>query len=623
MGKKRWVLAAIGIVLMGAVGIGCMLGMTARDSDGSFVFRNPFSKQVDVVVIGTELEGMYLARRAKQEGLKVLILEPRSRLGGQLLQGEMLYLDGVYNDQGDSLVQGGMKELFHLYEEGQVRNKAQFAAYFHRLVQGIPLEKGVSLEDVVVTDGKVTALQYGKDGKQDWVYPTYVVDNSDQAALLRKLNLQPLPGLESLYGTGTGNREFMSATYMMKFKGVDWHTFYSRFWKLDKMERSSLYGPDTYVDSNIAYGFPPIVGKYKLQHPDMLNLRGLNILNQGNGEVIINALQVYDVDPSRPETVERGKQAAREEMPSILAHLRKHLAGYENAELNGEPQELYIREYYHYPTEYVLQASDLMSGRMFWDNVSIGGYFMDIQGSRSNREGFAIGKPDQYGMPLRSYLIRGYDNVITAGKMVGSTVVAYGSTRIQPNGALAAESIGVLLGRMKGRSLKTVTKAEMTAFQADLNKKYRIQVAPVEAKNKISHLTEEQKKQLDEGKLTLLGEGVAARHLPFMQVSLNGTEVRYTGGLKPLAIEDRPWAPLQETFRLLGAVQVRYDVDSKRVTYSLAQNPQVEYATWLPVHVLNNFALVDMGEAAKLLGYRLDWDSARMVAKLERASDEL
>src|SRR5690606_16869885 len=108
---------------------------------------------------------------------------------------------------------------------------------------------------------------------------------------------------------------------------------------------------------------------------------GLNILHQKDGDVIINALQVYDVDPSKPETIEAAMKVAKEEMPSIRDLLRQHIIGFENVELNGEPQSLYVREYNHYPTEYVLQASDLLSGRMFWDNVSVGGYFIDIQGS--------------------------------------------------------------------------------------------------------------------------------------------------------------------------------------------------------------------------------------------------
>ncbi|MFC6231969.1 FAD-dependent oxidoreductase [Paenibacillus allorhizosphaerae] len=627
MKNRWWMMLIAGLAAVGLSSLGTVYGMTARDSDGSFLLRNPLNRNVDVVIIGTELEGMHLARRAKQEGLGVLILEPKQRLGGQLIQGEMQYLDGVYNEKGESIVQGGMKELFEQYEAGNIRKKTQFASYFHRLIHGIPIEKGIALDGVAETDGTVRSIRYTKDGKSHEVHPTYVVDNSDDAALLRKLFLEPLPGLGALYrgerkvgdsAAAAPQPEFMSATYMMRFKNVDWQRLYSHFWKLDKMERASLYGPDTYVDGNIAYGFPPIVGRYRLSNPQMLNLRGLNIVNQGDGEVLINALQVYGVDPSKPETIERGKQAARDEMPGILEHLRQHLTGFERAELNGEAQELYIREFYHYPAAYVLQATDLMSGRMFWDNVSIGGYFMDIQGSPSNREGLAVGKPDQYGMPLRSYLAKGYNNVVMAGKLVGSSVVAYGSTRIQANGVLAAESIGVLMGRMNGRSLTSVTEREMADFHGYMDKKYRIRIAPKEAKNKIAHLNEQEKEELNAGKLTLLGGNVVAKHLPFMKVHVGGTALRYTGGLKPLVIEGQPWAPLLETFHLLGAVQVRYDVDTKQIRYAYKEAPQTEHSAQVPVHVLNNFALIGLEDAAKLLEYRLLWDPERVEARLER-----
>jgi hypothetical protein len=620
--SRKWMITTALILFFILGGLASAYGLTARDSDGGVMLENPLTRQVDVVVIGTELEGMYLARRAKQEGLRVLILETKDRLGGQLLQGEMLYLDGVYDENGESLVQGGMKELFHRYENGDIRNKSQFAEYFHRLIHRIPLEKGIVLKEVTTNQGRVESFTYiRKNGNEVRVEPQYVVDNSDDGAFIRKLQVKPLPGLEQLYakaGTTPTTPEYMSATYMMKFKGVDWHKLYSHFWKLDKVERATLYGPETYIDSNIAYGFPPIVHSYELRNPLMLNLRGLNILNQGNGELIINALQVYDVDASRPETIEKGMQAAREEVPHILEHLRKHIAGFEKAELNGGPAYLYVREFQHYPTEYVLEATDLMSGRMYWDNVSIGGYFMDIQGSRSNREGLAVGKPDQYGIPLRSYLLKGYDNVVTAGKLVGSSVVAYGSARIQPNGALAAESIGVLMGQLGGRSLKTVTEPEMNSLHDYLETKYHIRVAPRDAQNKIDWMTEAQRAELNAGLITLLPGHVVARHLPFIQLTIDGNEIKFSG-LKPLVIEGKPWAPLQETFRLLGAHQVRYDVERKRVRYMLpGQTSGEPLIAEVPVQVLNNFALVDLKRAADLLGYELVWDERTYQAKLTK-----
>lgn len=607
----------IGALLGIAGGVAGVLGYYGlhRDSDGSFTMNPNFVYSPEVVVVGTELEGMYLAQRAKQEGLDVLILETKAGLGGQLLQGEMLYLDGIYDDQGQSLVQGGMKELFHQYESGAIRKKPDFARYFHRLVDRIPLEKSVVLEDVQTESGKVTELQYiNRHGKKRTVRPHYVVDNSDDASLIRSLNVEPLPGLEALYKSG--EREYMSATYMMKFKGVDWHKFYSQFWHIDKVQREHLYGPETYVDAKIAYGFPPVVSAYQLRNREWVNLRGLNILNQGNGEIVINALQVYGVDPSRPETVERGMRLTKEEMPHIRDHLRKHLVGFENVELNGEPNYLYVREYNHYPTEYVMQASDIMSGRMFWDNVSIGGYFLDIQGSRSNREGLAIGRPDKYGIPLGSYLLKPYDNVVTAGKLVGSTAVAYGSTRIQPNGAMAAESIGVLMAQMQGRSLKTAGREDMKLLHDRMADRYDVKLAPLEANNKIAHLSDEDRANLNSGAITLLPGNTVAKHLPFTRIHADGRELSFQG-IKPMVIRGMPWVPLTQTFQSLGVPDARYDPVSKRITYTVdGQRKSIEHP---PVHVLNNFVLTEWKTIGEALGYHWQWNETEHVVIAHKA----
>ncbi|WP_461479524.1 FAD-dependent oxidoreductase [Paenibacillus sp. PvR148] len=577
-----------------------------RDSDGSFMLTPNFSYRTDVVVVGTELEGMYLAQRAKQEGLNVLILETKNHLGGQLLQGEMFYLDGTFDDQGSSLVQGGMKELFRQYELGAIRKKTQFAHYFHRLIDRIPIEKNAVIEDVQADKGKIVSIQYvNRHGMKRAVYPRYVIDNSDDAALIRKLNIEPLPGLEALYGGQ--EREYMSATFMMRFKGVNWHRFYSHFWEMDKLDRVNRYGPETYVDSNLAYGFPPIVSAYELKNKEWLNLRGLNIIHQGEGEIVINALQVYGVDPSRTDTIERGKRIAKEEISSIRDHLRKQIIGFEGLELNGEPNYLYVREYNHYPTEYVMQATDMMSGRMFWDNVSIGGYFLDIQGSRSNREGLAVGKPDKYGIPLRSYLLKDYDNVITAGKLVGASAVAYGSARIQPNGALAAEAIGVLMAQLQGRSLKTVSREEMQWLHYYMDNTYHIKLHPQESTNKVEYLSEQEKADLDRGLVTLLPGKTVARHLPFIRLRVDGQQMHFQG-IKPVMIQGMPWVPLGQTMSLLGAQDVRYDGENKRLTYRVQGEARSVESP--PVYVLNNFVLVEWRAVAEALGYLWTWSEA-------------
>ncbi|MGO4275890.1 FAD-dependent oxidoreductase, partial [Paenibacillus sp. TAF58] len=227
---------------------------------------------------------------------------------------------------------------------------------------------------------------------------------------------------------------------MMKFKNVDWKKFNTAFNLLKPEEKSKQFGGG-YVSDSFAIG---LSGMTKAYHPtnDRVFLRGLNAVNQRDGEVLINALLVYTVDPSNPESIQEAVNLGNKETPLILNHFRKTLPGWEHAELGELPTYPYVREYNHYEMDYVLKPSDLLSGTMFWDNVSIGGYPLDLQGTSANKWGIEMGRPDKYGMPLRSFLLKSYDNVIAAGKNVGSSAIAYGSTRIQPNTSLAAESIG-------------------------------------------------------------------------------------------------------------------------------------------------------------------------------------
>lgn len=578
----------------------------------------PGTRSYDVLIVGTELEGMYLAKRAHDSGLKVKILEPSPDVGGQLLQGEMLYLDETFDDQGKSLLQGSIKNLFDRYYSGEIRKLSDFEAYFNALIKGIPLEKNAKVTAVAYQDKQVRSVTYEtKSGKSKTVEAKYFVDNSDSALLVRQLGIEPLPGLETLYHAP--QKEYMSSTYMMKFKNVDWEKFYGSFWKLSKPERTTLYGPETYVDANIAYGFPPIVARYELNNPDKANLRGLNILNQKDGEVIINALQVYDVDPSRPETIKAAMDVAKDEMPRIRDLLRQHIIGFENVELNGEPQSLYVREYNHYPTEYVLQASDLLGGTMHWDNVSVGGYFIDIQGSRSNREGFAIGKPDKYGIPLRSYLLKDADNMIVTGKLVGSSYVAYGSARIQPNGALAAESIGLLLSRFKGANLKQLTQEQMSQFQTMMKNTHGIELRPGAGTSKITGMTAADIKELNEGHITLLSNASQARTLPFIRVFFDNKEVKFTAH-RPVIIDGKTWSPAEELLKSFGASFVRIDLDHKEIRYTMEGSDELKTIS-TPLNILNNRVLINLRDISEIFGYKTYWDNPNRMINIYSRSE--
>jgi hypothetical protein len=433
----------------------------------------------DVIIIGSELEGIYLARAATDEGLHVLVLDPRDKVGGQLLQAEMFFLDEQHDHKRNSLLQGDVKKLFEQFKSGKVRKASEFASYYKELTHDIPILSGVQIQTIATKSyhemDQIKSLTYkDKQGNTNTVQASYWVENTDFNALTSKLNVVRIPGIETIYHEP--QIDYMAATMMMKFKNVNWATLKKATSGLTQGERFKKYGDNTTVNDTFVTGFSNIMTKYHTTTDDLF-LRGFNGINQRDGEVIVNALLVYNVNPSIDASINGAMDKAKSEMSRVLNFLKVNMPGWNNAELNGFPEYLYIREYNHFETEYILQMSDLMSSKMFWDNVSIGGYPIDMQGTKANKWGTQLGKPDRYGMPLRSFELKGYENVLVAGKNVGAAEDAYGSARIQANTSLAAQTTGIVLGRLKnGKRLRQLNEADFKQLHEYMRKKYTINI---------------------------------------------------------------------------------------------------------------------------------------------------
>ncbi|WP_238162640.1 FAD-dependent oxidoreductase [Cohnella sp. AR92] len=435
----------------------------------------------DVVVIGSEIEGVLLARAAHDLGKNVLILDPRPKPGGELIQGQMMVLDEPHDAMNRSLVQGELKKLYDGYKQRRIRTVGEFESYFDQLLKPVPIRSGIQIEDVQTAeraDGRtLRSLTYRMpDGEKQTVTADYWVENTDFAALTGRLGVKRIPGTESLFLGGGSKPEYMAATYMLRFKNVNWRELQRatvKDYPISKLDKDE--GPNTYVDKDFGTGFSTITAKYRPSDPQ-LRLRGINSTYQKKGKVIMNALLIFDVDPSDPASVSSAVEKGRNEAPRILEFLRNHLPGYENAQLDNLPDYLYIREFDRYEPAYLLKRDDLLGKRMFWDNVGIGGYPIDVQGTRRFPEGDSLGMTDRYGLPLRSFELKDIDNVLIVGKNAGAAADAYGSVRIMPNTGLAAQVIGILLGREK-KPLRELNAADFKRIHEYLAKDYDIQVA--------------------------------------------------------------------------------------------------------------------------------------------------
>lgn len=97
--------------------------------------------------------------------------------------------------------------------------------------------------------------------------------------------------------------------------------------------------------------------------------------------------------------------------------------------------------------EYMLTANDILANRIFPDAVAYGGWPMDehvaggfaAKGSIPSR---VRSFPGLYTIPYRSYCAKGFDNLMMAGRDIGATKLAMGSTRVMGTCAVGGQAVG-------------------------------------------------------------------------------------------------------------------------------------------------------------------------------------
>lgn len=98
-------------------------------------------------------------------------------------------------------------------------------------------------------------------------------------------------------------------------------------------------------------------------------------------------------------------------------------------------------------TDYVLRQDDVMNPHTFYDGSFYGGWFIDFHpadGIKSAGESCTQIPLNLYSVPLRSLYNSSVPNLIFAGRNIGTTHVAFASTRIMNTCALSGQAAGEL-----------------------------------------------------------------------------------------------------------------------------------------------------------------------------------
>ncbi len=400
-----------------------------RQADGSLEY--PY----DVVVWGSDPEGVAAAVAAARNGLHTLLVDSRDRVGGLFTLGQLNLIDmNRYRARfGRRLLTRGIFEEFLVRVGGAAFDLDRAQQVLEAMLakeELLAVRLGQELAGPLVDVDRITALSLREGEREYKVYGSVFVDASQDADLAYLAGVPFSHGFEDIGLPG----KYMVSTLVFSLEGVSWPRV---MWETLVVDRR----PSSGATFRTAWGYDRYINEYRPEN-DRIGFRGFNMVRQG-GRVYVNGLLIYGLDPLDREARAAAAEEAKAEVYRFVLFARENLPGFARARVAGFAPELYVRQSRHMQALYRLSIDDVLEDRDFYDGIGYGSYPVDIQAIDKHLAGVVVGVPERYGVPLRSLVPPGIPNLLVVGRSAGYSSLAHGSARVVPVGMVGGQAAGV------------------------------------------------------------------------------------------------------------------------------------------------------------------------------------
>ena len=426
MKKIKWlsVMLLLAIVFCGLAGCG----------NSSNVAEKPVEDGVDydVIVVGGDPEGVCAAVSSARNGLKTLLIEDDEALGGLMTLGKLNFIDICESRDGSILTQGLFMEFYDAVG-GTAFDVETAKQFFYDWVvneENATLKLNTEFVKPVMDGNTIVGVVVEENGEQATYTASRIIDATVDADVAAAAGVP-----YTIAGEDIGEKErHMGVTLVFELSGVNWDKVVN-YLENDDNEGTGATEKTAWGYTREGYAYEP--------KDELMRLRGFNVARQDNGNVLVNALIIFDVDAMSEESKAQGIARAQKELEYIVPYVREHFIGFEDVQLAGTASQLYIRESRHIIGEYQLTIDDVLENRDQWDKIAIVAYPADIQPTAGQTYGTVIGSPDRYAIPFRSIVPLEVENMLVIGRSASYTSLAAGSARVIPVGMAEGEAAGV------------------------------------------------------------------------------------------------------------------------------------------------------------------------------------
>lgn len=480
--KKKFSALVAMLLIVTMLFSGCSGGDTTTTAEPeslpTFSNEGTADSDYDVIVVGSDPEGIAAALSAARNGMKTLLLSKDSTPGGLYTLGALNFIDVPETRDGTLLV-GGIYEEFVNAVGGSGFDIVNAANVFNDMLtaeDNLTVRYGAKFQEPVMNGNTITGVTVLEEGDMLVTYNApYIIDATQDG------DVAAAAGAPYTYaGEDIGERDReMGVTLVFRVSGVNWDSM-CRYLTIKRgigeiFNKSTSMG----VSGNTAWGFSDEGYAYE-PSDEAMRLRGFNMAKQDNGDVLVNALLIFDVDPLDEASREEGIARAKAELENIIPYLQDEFWGFGDCELAGTAEDLYVRESRHITCEYNLTIDDVLENRDQDDRIAVTSYPVDVQPTKTQTYGTVVGYPDQYAVGYKSLVPQDVDGLLVVGRAAGYTSLAAGSARIVPTGMACGEAAGVAVAVAKAQSATPRDLVDDDAAIAEIQEKLTAQGAKLD-----------------------------------------------------------------------------------------------------------------------------------------------
>lgn len=405
----------------------------------------------DVIIAGGGTAGVSCAWNAAKRGLRTLIIEKNSFLGGSITSSLVIPAmktseNAINTDFYDTLY----KKLQSLngaitYCDG---NKGWFNPELTKIALDILMQEvnvdvlyESEIESINLKENKILSVYIDSidndnikgSGKEILLLPietTYLVDATGDAKICQKLNCKILENDEN-------NSQPVNLRFIMS--GIDMEKFSNWIMTLDTDRNvttsctvdGNIYLSTAYTwDSNIKWALKPIfeqaiaVGDVTIEDSNYFQL--FTVAGTPDS-IAFNAPRLIN-NVRRTDAYIQGRMS----ILRLSNFCKKYLPGFEGSYISSIAHSLGIRVSTRVEGEYIYTYDDLISGKKFDKPVLISNYPVDIHSNKKDHS--TLEKVVQeYQLPLESLKVKGYNNLFILGRCISADFKAQAALRIIPS----------------------------------------------------------------------------------------------------------------------------------------------------------------------------------------------